>query len=163
MARQHSLLIFPVLLIGLSACTEIYEPQLVASPDKVSLMLAESADKASNALQTLAAIEQARSPGIAVGTIPDAPPELRRAMTIDWIGPAEELVIKLAGRAGYTFMTFGAAPPVPLVVNISAENKPVVDILRDVGLQLGQRADVKVDAIRKAVELHYAPVARMGN
>jgi len=69
----------------ISACTTMpikREPQVVASPDKVSLMLAEAADKASNALETLAAVEQSRAPAVAVQPIHNAPPELKRAITI---------------------------------------------------------------------------------
>lgn len=151
-------------VMALGACnTPIKrDPQVVASPDKVSLMLAEAADKASNALETLAAVEQSKAPAVAVQPIHNAPPELMRAMTITWVGPAEQLVRKLADRASYTFLTVGDRPPVPLTVNIDAENKPVIDILRDVGLQFGMRADIKVDSVRQMVELHYAPVTGMG-
>lgn len=138
------------------------DPQVVASPDRVSLMLAEAADKASDSLETLAAVEQAKAPAVAVQPIHNAPPELMRAMTITWVGPAEKLVKKLAERASYTFITMGDKPPIPLTVNIDAENKPVIDILRDVGLQFGMRADIKVDSVRQMVELHYAPVTGMG-
>lgn len=151
----------------LSACSGFHtekprDPQVVTSPDKVSLMLAEAADKASNALETLAAVEQSRSPAVAVQPIHNAPPELVRAMTITWIGPAEQLIKKLADRASYTFLAVGDKPPVPLTVNIDAENVPVIDLLRDVGLQLGVRADIKVDSERRMVELHYAPVTGLG-
>lgn len=155
------------ILFPLSACNGYYtqkprDPQVVTSPDKVSLMLAEAADKASNALETLAAVEQSRSPAVAVQPIHNAPPELVRAMTIQWIGPAEQLVKKLADRASYTFLAVGDKPPVPLTVNIDAENELVIDLLRDVGLQLGVRADIKVDSERRMVELHYAPVTGLG-
>jgi len=149
----------------ISACTTMpikREPQVVASPDKVSLMLAEAADKASNALETLAAVEQSRAPAVAVQPIHNAPPELKRAITINWIGPAEPLLKKLADRASYNFITIGDKPPVPLVVNIDKENTPVIDVMRSAGLQLGLRADVKVDSITKMVELHYAPVTGLG-
>lgn len=154
-------------LFMLSACAGNFksqprDPQVVTSPDKVSLMLAEAADKASNALETLAAVEQSRSPAVAVQPIHNAPPELTRAMTITWIGPAEQLTKKLADRASYTFLAVGDKPPVPLTVNIDAENEPVIDLLRDVGLQLGVRADIKVDSTRRMVELHYAPVTGLG-
>ncbi|MEM8833697.1 MAG: DotD/TraH family lipoprotein [Pseudomonadota bacterium] len=139
------------------------DPQVVASPDRVSLMLAEAADKASNALETLAAVEQSRAPAIAVQPIHNAPPELQRAITINWIGPADQLLKKLADRASYSFINVGDKPPVPLVVNIDVENKQVIDVLRDTGLQLGTRADVKVDSIRKMIELHYAPVTGLGS
>lgn len=154
-----------ILCIGLlAACTTPIkrQSQIVASPDKVSLMLAEAADKASNALETLAAVEQSRAPAIAVEPIHNAPPELKRAMTINWIGSAEPLLKQLADRASYSFITVGDKPPVPLVVNIDKENTPVIDIMRSAGLQLGLRADVKVDSIQKMVELHYAPVTGLG-
>lgn len=152
----------------LGACAPGYsmktkrDPQVVANPDKVSLMLAEAADKASNALQTLAAVEQSNAPAVAVAPIHNAPPELMRAMTITWYGPAEALLKKLADRASYSFITVGNEPPVPLVVNMDIENRPVIDTLRDVGLQLGVRGDVKVDSMRRMVELHYAPITGIG-
>lgn len=146
---------------ALAACGPIdksYNPQIVASPDKASMMLAEAADRASVALETLAAVEQARSPDIAVAPIADAPAELRRAMTLNWVGPVEPVSKTLADRAGYEFRIVGDQPPVPVVVSIDEENMPIIDILRSIGLQLGRRADIKVDAQNRAVEIHYAPV-----
>lgn len=136
--------------------------QVVASPDKVSLMLAEAADKASNSLQTLAAIEQQKSPGVAVEPITGAPEELERAITITWVGPPEQILRKLADRASYNFVTVGNRPPVPLIINVDVQNKPVIEVLRDIGLQLGVRGDVKVDSEKQIVELHYAPVTGVG-
>ena len=147
----------------LSAChAPKREAQVVASPDKVSLMLAEAADKASNSLEALAAIEQTRSPGVAVQPIHNAPDQLSRAMTITWVGPPEQVLRKLADRASYNFVALGNRPPVPLVVNVDVQNQPVIEILRDIGLQLGVRADVKVDSARQIIELHYAPVTGVG-
>jgi defect-in-organelle-trafficking protein DotD len=156
---------FGIAVLSLSACSpmdEKFNPQIAASPDKASMLLAEAADRASTALETLAAVEQARSPDIAVAPISDAPPELRRAMTVNWVGPVEPISKTLADRAGYKFVSLGAVPPVPIVVSIDVENRPVIDVLRNIGLQLGQRADVKVDGERKVVEIHYAPVTGAG-
>jgi defect-in-organelle-trafficking protein DotD len=149
---------------ALSSCAPLKgDPQIAATPDRVSLMMAQAADRASVAMETLAAVEQARSPGIAVAPIADAPPELQRALTISWTGPVEPLAKKLAERAGYSFQSMGAAPPVPIVVTINVENMPVIDIMRSVGLQLGVRADLKVDANNRIVEIHYAPVTGLGD
>ncbi|MEM9468871.1 MAG: DotD/TraH family lipoprotein [Pseudomonadota bacterium] len=158
------------LLLTLSACSHSpfdsvktkREPQVLASPDKVSLMLAEAADKASNALETLAAVEQERSPAVAVQPIHNAPPELNRSMTLSWVGPADQITKLLADRASYSFLTIGNAPPVPLIVDINVRNRPVIEILRDVGLQLGKRADIKVDATSEIIELHYSPITGRG-
>ncbi|MCB1562816.1 MAG: DotD/TraH family lipoprotein [Alphaproteobacteria bacterium] len=132
-------------------------PQVATAPDNVSAMLADAADRASNALETLASIEYSRSPGVSLGPVGDPPPELRRAITVNWIGPAEPVSKTLADRAGYNFLTIGNPPPVPVVISVDVENRPVIDVLRDIGLQLGTRANLKVDSERKTVEIHYAP------
>ena len=88
----------------------------------------------------------------------NAPIELRRAITVSWVGPVEQITKTLSDRASYTFEVLGDQPPVPVVVNINVTNKPIVDVLRDIGLQLGTRANVRVDSNRRVVELHYAPV-----
>lgn len=137
-------------------------PQVVASPDKVSAQLAEAADRASVALETLAAVEQARSPGIAVAPIENAPPELRRAITVNWVGPVEQISKTLADRAGYSFNVVGNTPVTPVVVSLDVENKPVIDVLRNIGLQLGMRADIRVDGTRRVVEIQYAPNPGVG-
>lgn len=168
MPRSQTILLSCLSLLALAACApgtalnQKYNPQIAASPDKASMLLAEAADRASVALETLAAVEQSRSPGIAVAPISDAPAELRRAMTVNWVGPVEPIGKTLADRAGYGFLAVGAPPPVPIVVSVDVENKPVIDILRSIGLQLGQRADIKVDAERGLVEVHYAPVTGIG-
>jgi defect-in-organelle-trafficking protein DotD len=149
-----------VMALALNACSSpIYaakNPQVVATPDKVSMMLADAADRSSNALQTLAAIEQQRTPAVAMAPIHNAPPELMRAITISWVGPIEPILKTLADRASYGFKIVGQAPPVASVVTLNVENKPVIEVLQNLGLQLGVRANVNVDAVNRVVELQYA-------
>jgi defect-in-organelle-trafficking protein DotD len=133
------------------------QPQLVAEPDNVSALLADAADRAANSLQALAAVERARTPGAALAPIGDAPVELKRAITVNWIGPVESISQTLAERAGYRFATVGAAPPTPVIVSIDVENRPVIEVLRDIGLQIGNRGDIKVNGSEKLVELNYPP------
>jgi len=137
-------------------------PQVVAAPDKVSAMLAQAADRASSALEELAAVEQTRTPSTAAEPVSNAPAVLQRAITVNWVGPVEQITKTLAERASYGFKVFGNAPPTPLVVSIDAENKPVIDVLRDIGLQMGQRANLRVDAPARNVELHYIPQGGIG-
>ena len=131
-------------------------PQVAANPDKVSAMLAESADRASRSLEQLAAIEQTRTPDADVAPIANAPRELRRAVTINWVGPASAIAKKMAERASYRFNVLGEKPPVPVVVSLDKENARLIDVLRDIGLQLGARGDIRVDAQARLVELQYA-------
>ncbi|MCK5284129.1 MAG: DotD/TraH family lipoprotein, partial [Alphaproteobacteria bacterium] len=92
---------------------------------------------------------------ISIAPISNAPVELRRAITVNWVGPVEIITKKMADRAGYRFVVLGAHPPVPTVVSINVENKPVIDVLRDIGLQLGLRGNVNVDSVLRIVEIYY--------
>lgn len=157
--------LFIAAVLSVSGCANTLQPdnpQVVAAPDKASMMLAEAADRASVSLETLAAIEQQRSPGVAVAPIEDAPAEVNRAVTLSWAGPIEPVTKTLADRAGYRFRTIGTPPPVPLVVQVDVENTPIIDVLRSLGLQLGVRADVRADGERKMIEIHYAPNSGIG-
>lgn len=129
--------------------------QLVAEPDSISLRLAASVDRASAALETLASVEQARTPLANVSPVTDAPRELLRSISVNWVGPIEQITQRLAERVGYNFNVSGIRPPVPVVVTLNAVEKPVIDVLRDLGLQGGTRADVVVDAENRTVEVSY--------
>jgi defect-in-organelle-trafficking protein DotD len=140
-------------------CTKnLPKPQLVAEPDNVTLRLAQAADRAANALDTLAAIEQVRSPSDLPPLAAGAPPELRRSVTVNWIGPVEPLVRQLADRASYKVVVSGNAPEAAIIISMNARNQPVIEALRDIGLQLAARGELRVDANLKTVELSYANV-----
>lgn len=153
---------FLAAIVLLSACEsggnfiKAKNPQVAANPDKVSVMLAESADRASRSLEQLAAIEQTRTPEASVAPVANAPRELQRGVTINWVGPAEKIAQKMANQASYQFRVLGEKPPAPVVVSMDKENARVIDVLRDIGLQLGARGDIKVDAQARLVELQYA-------
>ncbi len=134
------------------------QPQLVAEPDQVTLRLAQAADRAANALDSLASVEQTRTPSELPPLTQDAPPELRRSMTFDWYGPVEPLVKTLADRASYRLLITGNPPESGIIVTLKARNQPVIEALRDVGLQMGTRAQLNVDATQKTVELSYEVV-----
>ncbi len=149
-----------LLLVGCDTANPVFSdsaPQLVATPDSVSAMLADAADRAADSLETLAAVEYARAPSVSVSPVGNAPTELRRAITVNWIGPVEPITKTLADRASYQFVTVGNPPPVPIVVSVDVQNTPVIEVLRSIGLQLGQRADIKVDSAGRIVEIHYPP------
>ena len=157
--KAFVLSVISVLLI-LAACTpRRVEQQLVVESDPVSLRLAAAADRASTALQTLASIEQVRTPGASIESAnDDIPQELRRTMSLEWSGPIEPLLRRLADRAGYRLQLNGNRPAVPIIISVSSREKSVVEMLRDVGLQSGKRADVVIDVQNKVVELDYAPI-----
>ncbi|MDR3450766.1 MAG: DotD/TraH family lipoprotein [Alphaproteobacteria bacterium] len=131
---------------------------VATEPDIVSVKLAQAADKASRALDNISNIEQQRNP--AVPAIPDdyanASPNMMQPVSIRWSGPIEQIARVLAERAGLRFRVKGREPAVPLVVNVDAYQQPILHVLRDVGLQAGNRADLSIDQNEGVVEVRYA-------
>jgi defect-in-organelle-trafficking protein DotD len=159
--RIHKFMVMLCAVTLLAACegtnTTSVTP-IATEPDIVTAKLAQAADKASHALDTISGIEQQRAPATpAIEDYTNAPPNLTQPITIRWSGPIEKVAKVLADRAGYRFRTKGSAPPVPLSVNIDVYQQPLIHVLRDLGLQAGQRADLAVDAQSGVVEIRYAP------
>lgn len=155
--RLITLLTVTLLVAGCSTAKR-EEPQIVVSPQKTDVMLADAADRATKALESLAQIEKAKHPGKGDASIPNAPAELRRSITLAWNGPAEPAVRLLADRASYAFQSIGDAPAAGLNINVDVRATPLITVLRSVGAQLGNRATLKVDPNARTIELQYAPV-----
>jgi len=160
MYRKTAVLSVLSILFMLTACVQSkVDQQIVASPDPVALRLANAVDKASTALKTLATIEQARNPNLQIDSVSDAPQELRRVISIDWTGPVEPITRTVAEKAGYSLRVNGNKPSVPIIISVSSREKQVIEMLRDIGLQAGRRADIVVDVENKVVELDYASMS----
>ena len=142
----------------LAGCSDQKTISPVASePDIVTIKLAAAADKASQALDTIAGIEQQRGPATpSVETFDKAPLSQMQPVTIRWSGPIETVVKELAERAGMKFRVKGNLPSVPLTVNVDVYQQPILHVLRDIGLQAGHRADVAIDDGAGVVEVRYA-------
>ena len=156
-------------------------------PDLAEVRLAEAAERAEAALTMLARIQAAQTPPPPAGLPLDVPgrspgpgsspgpghspgpgsspvPQaLQRPVTLDWIGPLEALAETLAGLAGYRFVAAGPAPVRPLMVTVTAEETPVVEVLRDAGMQAGSAATLVVDASRRTVRLDWSERQRKGS
>ena len=140
-----------------SSLDEDSNAPVAAEPDIVTVKLAQAADKASQALDSIAGIEQMKSPAPPPEDYSGAPPDLMQPITIRWSGPIEPITRTLAQRAGLKFHIKGNVPAVPLTVNVDVYEQPILHVLRDIGMQAGHRADVSVNAASGAVEVVYAP------
>ncbi len=144
-------------LVLLAGCGDSSVVPVATEPDIVTVKLAQAADKASQALDSIAGIEKFKNPAPPPEDYSHAPASLTQAVTVRWSGPIESIVQTLAERAGYKFHVKGNAPAVPLTVNIDVYQQPIVHVLHDIGLQAGHRADLTVDAVAGVVEVSYAP------
>ena len=138
-------------------------------PDPAEMRLADAAARAEAALTALARTRAAEAPPPVSGLPAEAPGRspvpaaLRRAVTLDWIGPIETLAGTLAAWAGYRFAEAGAAPARPVMVAVAATNAPLIEVLRDAGLQAGAAATLIVDARQRTVHLDWTPAVESGS
>jgi len=75
--------------------------------------------------------------------------------SVDWIGPVEPLLQKIAAVTHYRLRVIGRSPPVPVIVTIDVNDKPIADILRNATYQAAKRANVLVYPRTKVIELRY--------
>jgi len=119
--------------------------------------LAEAATSISKSLVQLKEIEQAASPPM---QHPTPPPPSSYGMgdlaSVDWSGPVEPILHQVAESSGYQVKVMGNAPPIPILITLYAHHQPLGDILRNIGLQCGKKAEVVVFPEIHTIELHYA-------
>ena len=125
----------------------------ISREDAVAQQLADAAVRAEEALARLARIEAARDP-IAWHAEPNnVPAELLREVTVDWTGPLAELARRLAELSGYEFRETGSPAVQPVMVDVRSVRRPLIAVLREVGLQGGTRVKLLVNAERQVVEI----------
>jgi defect-in-organelle-trafficking protein DotD len=130
---------------------------VATEPDIVTVKLAQAADKAAAALDTISAIDQARNPATPpLEDYSNAPANLMQPVSLRWSGPIEQVTRALADRAGMRFHVKGREPPMPITVNVDSYQQPILHVLRNIGLQAGHRADLAVDPASGVIELRYA-------
>ncbi len=139
-------------------CSDPEIKPVATEPDIVSLKLAQSADKAARALDTIAHIEKFRAPAAPPiqEDFASAPQNLTQPISLRWSGPIEQVTRTLAERAGLRFRVKGRQPGTPLLVNIDAYQQPILHIFQNIGFQAGTRADVAIDQNEGVVEVRYA-------
>lgn len=149
-------------VLFLSGCSSSTKTApMVSDPDIVTVKLAMAADKAAMALDNIAGIERQRGPAVPVEDYSSAPSNLMRPVTIRWSGPIEQIARTLADRAGIRFRVKGRVPAAAIVVNVDVYQAPILHVLRDIGLQIGRRADLRVDAASGFVEVRYASADKL--
>jgi len=107
-------------------------------------------------LQQLAALEKAKEPHSVLPPLPD-PDQIGmgQVISIDWSGPIEPIINKLARASHYTLRVLGHHPPIPVLVTITAKNTPLAYVLRDINFQAEGKANIMTYPQRKIIELRY--------
>lgn len=161
MKKRNCLLIFLAALLTGCVTTPpdtFKKPPMNAPSDDASMRLVEAASSVSHSLNELAEIEAAATPPGTTGKpLPDSESyALQQKAFVDWSGPVEPLIARVAKMSGFKLRVLGKEPAIPVLVSISAHNIPLASILRDAALQAGSKADIIVYSSSGVIELRYA-------
>ena len=133
------------------------KPPLNAPSDDASIKLAEAASSISESMMQMAKIEKVLLPNEANNTI-NIPSSynLQTRASIDWDGPIEDLVARIANAAHYRFRILGKAPAIPILINLNTKDDSLAETLRNIDYQAGNRAFIHVYPKNQVIELRYA-------
>ncbi|MGB6976093.1 MAG: type IVB secretion system lipoprotein DotD [Gammaproteobacteria bacterium] len=149
------------LVLALSSCVnrQAINNTIINNPNSAAnanIKLAEAAVSISQSLQELAAIDRAANPQ---AKIPPPTDPVRIGMnglaSVDWTGPVEPLIRKIAKATNYRVRVLGRAPAIPVIVAIYAQSIPLADILRDVSYQAQKKATIMIYPGSRVLELRY--------
>lgn len=146
-----------LLLVGCATDQAVTPTAPAANTDDASTKLAEAATSISQSLTNLNAIEKASAPPINNKTLPyPTNYDMTQLASVDWSGPIEPLLQRIAGMCNYQVRVLGKRPAIPVLVALSAKETPLGYIVRDTNFQAGSKASVVVYPEIRIIELRYA-------
>lgn len=145
-----------LLCLALTACASKPVVQPPSSTDKANTLLAESARSIDHSLIALDATEQAANPPQSVSSAPD-PSTYGMAIpaSLVWSGPVEPALREIATAASYKVKVIGTAPAIPVLVYVNEPHSTLGDLLRNIGLQCKNQAQIVLFPRTKTIELRY--------
>ncbi len=160
MNRCLSLLLF-ISTLFLAGCAGgiLRKPPVNNPTDDATIRLAEAASSISDSMLEMAKVEKVVTPRHRNNhlTIPSTY-NLQTRASIDWSGPIEELTKRIAHAAHYRLHVFGKEPAVPVLISLTTKDESLVEILRDIDYQAGNKANIHVYPNHQVVELRYAKI-----
>ena len=154
--------IFTVMIMGLFLGGCASSPRKTDGPSEAEIIqvqigrhIAASADRIHAQLTRLREIEQSSIHPVTHRT--PASGDLTKPITLVWAGPIAPAVKSIADQMGWKFRIEGREPAIPPVAHIDAVQRPVYDVLRDLGLQVGRESGVIVDPQTKTLVVSYRP------
>jgi defect-in-organelle-trafficking protein DotD len=118
--------------------------------------LITSAKSIEKSLANLAASQEMNNIPV-LNTAPLITPEggMGHTADIDWTGPIEPLLQKIAAMTNYNLKVLGSPSPIPIIISITQTKAIIADILKNASLQAGKRVNIVVFPANRIIELRY--------
>ena len=141
--------IFLLCCLTLGACAQKTEIPLPQADDFVAVTLGNAAEDAHSELAMLARL---RGQGLQP-LLPPQDPDLDRAVSVSWTGPADGALKEICLQLGYRYREMGSPSAQSLNVVLHGLNRPAHELLEDIAWQIQPQAVVRVDAINRVITL----------
>ena len=144
----------------LAGCNATFKKPPMNNPsDDASIKLAEAAVSVSDSMLEMAKIEKTITPphNDNTLTIPNAY-NLQARASVDWSGPIEELVSRIAKAGHFKIRVLGQEPAVPVLISLSVKDQSLATILRNIDYQAGKKVNIYVYPNSQVIELRYAKI-----
>ena len=157
MMKKGFFVIGSTILLACSGCSQAsILGHAEAGPDVVESKLILAADSISESLNDLAAIESANTPQSGLPRPKNAEAlGMGARASLNWTGPVEPLLVKLARASNYTVHVLGHRPAMATIVSVRAKDASLASILRDARFQAQKSAEIVVYPNTKVIELRY--------
>ena len=116
--------------------------------------LAEAAASVSQSLAELAQIQRSIHEIKQFKSDPNLVRVKAGKVSIDWTGPVETLLGKIAHTTNLHYRTIGNKPPLPIIVSVTKEDTYVADLIRDVAYKIQAQAAISLSK-DNVLELRY--------
>jgi hypothetical protein len=116
--------------------------------------LAEAAASVSQSLAELAQIQRSVHEIKQFKSDPNLMRVKAGKVSIDWTGPVEALLGKIAHSTNLHYRTIGDKPPLPIIVSVTANDTYVSDLIRDVAYKIQAQAVITLSK-DNVLELRY--------
>ena len=134
----------------------VYKPITPTMTDPVLDGFATDAEEISALLRELTLLERSRQlvPQISKNPAAELSPSdpLAQKITFEWKGEATLVLRRVSEIAGWRFAVSNSAPLMK-ELRVKAVDVPLINVLEDLAVQLGNQADIRVDKSMKTIEM----------
>ncbi len=129
---------------------------VMQTDQKAQAELAQASTSIDQSSQQDAAIQLAIHPAASVAPQLDpATIHMTQISSLNWYGPLQPLLAKIANAANYKFRVLGNPPATPIIIAINATNQPLASILQNAIYQAANKANVNIYPGQRILELRY--------
>ena len=145
-----------------ACCTTHTLPDSISSPETggssntVEVKLSEAAMSVSRSLNELKSLEKTVYPPSKPLPRPTSSILDKLVVSVDWSGPVEPLLKRIAAQADFKLSVLGRRPAMAALVSITEHRARLSSIIRNIDVQLGKQGDIAVYPAKATIELRYA-------